>query len=169
MSTIASGREAQSVSANPHGRILTRGEVLAAIPHRAPFRFVTSILSIDRDAVTATAVFPADSFFYEGHFPSHPVTPGAILLETMAQAALAPLTIYRLAAEHGLEAAAGIHPRFTDAQVEFRRAVAPGERVTLCGEVVFFRRGKLRARVDLLSSSGELACSGVLSGIGLPQ
>ena len=70
--------------------------VLAAIPQQAPFRFIDDILGIDEQSVTSSYRFTDDAFFYRGHFPGNPITPGVILVETMAQAGVTALGIYQL-------------------------------------------------------------------------
>ena len=58
---------------------------------------------------------------------------------------------------------------FTDASVDFSGQVRPGERVTTTGRVKFFRRKKLRAEVEMRLDTGQVVCSGVLSGMGVPR
>lgn len=52
------------------------------------FQMIDRIESIERDppAIVASAAVPATSTVFEGHFPGYPVVPGALLMETMAQA-----------------------------------------------------------------------------------
>ena len=52
------------------------------------FQMIDRIDAFDASAqtVSATARVPAESTIFEGHFPGHPLMPGALLLETMAQA-----------------------------------------------------------------------------------
>jgi 3-hydroxyacyl-[acyl-carrier-protein] dehydratase len=52
------------------------------------FRLIDRILELDRPGrrIRAEAVVPAHSPVFEGHFPGHPLLPGVLLLETMAQA-----------------------------------------------------------------------------------
>ena len=143
----------------------TPGDVLAAIPHREPFRFIDEISEVDADHVVAHYRFRQDAPFYRGHFPGRPVTPGVLLVETMAQAGVVALGVYLVATERGVEALARTVPLFTDASVEFTGMVAPGERVTVAARKVYFRRGKLRADAALYRADGTVACSGLLSGI----
>lgn len=52
------------------------------------FQMIDRIESFDADAhtVSATARVPMESTIFEGHFPGHPLMPGVLLIETMAQA-----------------------------------------------------------------------------------
>ncbi len=59
--------------------------IISKLPYKKPFLFVDEILQIDEDGCTGSYTFPEDSDFYKGHFKDHPVTPGVILTECMAQ------------------------------------------------------------------------------------
>lgn len=70
-----------------------REDIERIIPHRAPFLFVDKITAIDLECARIRGkrfIDPADPVFV-GHFPSHPVYPGALLLETIGQFALCML------------------------------------------------------------------------------
>jgi len=151
------------------GAPMTPEQVLAAIPQQDPFRFIDEILEIDADHVVAAVRFRPDADFYRGHFPGNPVTPGVILVESMAQAGVVALGIYLLSLDASPEDAAKFVTFFTDANVEFSASVGPGERVLIRGEKVFWRRRKLRSRVEMCREDGSLVCSGELAGMGVPR
>ena len=141
--------------------------LLAQLPQQEPFRFVDKILSVDEDAIEAEYTWRPDADFYRGHFPGNPVTPGVLLIESMAQAAVVAHGIHLLTRDGG-------DPEkfitfFTDAQVDFSGAVLPGARVHIKGRKVFWRRRKLRSEVEMRLDDGTLVCSGVLSGMGVPR
>jgi 3-hydroxyacyl-[acyl-carrier-protein] dehydratase len=148
---------------------MTPAEVLAAIPQQEPFRFIDEILELDADHIVAAYTFRPEADFYRGHFPGHPITPGVLLVESMAQAGVVGLGLYLLSTEMEPEEASKYTTLFTDAQVEFQGIVAPGTRVITTGRKVFFRRRKLRAEVEMRLSDGSLVCSGTLSGMGIPR
>jgi len=50
------------------------------------FQMIDRVLEIAPEAITAEAVVPEASPVFEGHFPGHPLVPGVLLVETMAQA-----------------------------------------------------------------------------------
>ena len=64
-------------------------EVLAALPQQEPFRFLDEIVELDEEHIVARYTFREEADFYRGHFPGNPLTPGVILVETMAQALIA--------------------------------------------------------------------------------
>jgi 3-hydroxyacyl-[acyl-carrier-protein] dehydratase len=148
---------------------MTPQEVLARIPQQEPFRFIDEILELGEDHIVAAYTFRPELDFYRGHFPGHPITPGVILIESMAQAGVVALGIHLLAQEVGLEQAAKFKTLFTDAQVEFSGIVEPGTRVVTTGRKVFFRRRKLRSQVEMRLPDGSVVCSGTLAGMGVVQ
>jgi 3-hydroxyacyl-[acyl-carrier-protein] dehydratase len=151
------------------GRRLSPQEVLAALPQQPPFRFIDEILEIDDEHVLAAYRFRPDAEFYRGHFPGNPVTPGVLLIESMAQAGVVAQGIFLLAQEVGLEETEKLITVFTDANVEFSGMVRPGQRVLVTGRKQFFRRRKLRSEVEMRLEDGAVVCSGTLSGIGLAR
>ena len=148
-------------------RILTAKELLDLVPQQEPFRFIDEIVSVDDSHIEATYTWRPDAEFYRGHFPGHPVTPGVLLVESMAQAGVVALGIYLIAKENGLAELDSLVTVFTDVQVEFSGMVMPGQRVTIEGRKVFFRRRKLRSQVEMRLADGGVVCSGTLSGMGV--
>ena len=149
--------------------VLTPEQVLERIPQQEPFRFIDEIVKVDDEGIQAAYTWNPDADFYRGHFPGNPVTPGVILIESMAQAGVVAYGIYLYAAEHSAEEVEKLITVFTDAQVEFSGMVKPGDRVTTTARKTFFRRKKLRCECEMKLDDGTLVCSGVLSGMGVPR
>ncbi len=59
--------------------------IKTVLPHRDPFLFCDRILEATPERVVAEVDYGPDRYFYQGHFPSYPVCPGVILVESMAQ------------------------------------------------------------------------------------
>ena len=56
------------------------------LPHRPPFLFLDEVVFCDSEKIEAKRVFGSQEPFFQGHFPGHPIVPGVILVEAMAQA-----------------------------------------------------------------------------------
>tara|TARA_A100001037_G_scaffold306740_1_gene354817 strand:- start:5376 stop:5825 length:450 start_codon:yes stop_codon:yes gene_type:complete len=149
--------------------MLSGKEILTLLPQQEPFRFVDNILEVDEDHIVANYRFRPEADFYKGHFPGNPVTPGVILLESLAQVGVVALGIYLFALEEGLRGVTDKIALFVDADVEFSGMVLPGEKVIISGKKVFFRRNKLRTEAMMTTEDGSLVCSGTISGLRVQQ
>lgn len=137
-------------------------QVKQALPYRPPFLFVDELLSLTETGASGSYTYRKGEYFYAGHFPDRPVTPGVILTETMAQIGLVSLGLY-LTEGYLL---AEVPPfAFSDSTVEYLKPVFPGEKVVVHSEKVYFRLGKLRCRVEMLNEQQERVCRGTLSGM----
>lgn len=139
-------------------------EIHALLPYKQPFLFVDELLEIKEDEVKGTYRYPADSYFYEGHFPGNPITPGVILIETMAQIGLVSLGMFLTEAYKTKKA---LPFAFTSSEVEFYHKVLPGEQVIVSAKKVYFRLGKLKCNVIMNNLAGTKVCKGTLSGMVL--
>ena len=136
-------------------------EILQKLPYSAPFLFVDELLSIDENGVTGTFTFKEDLDFYKGHFKHHPITPGVILTETMAQIGLVCLGIYLSGNEINSQTQIGL----TSTEIEFLKPVFPNEKVTVISEKIYFRFNKLKCKVKMLNEKNETVCEGTIAGI----
>ncbi len=102
--------------------------IMQAIPHRFPFLLVDRVVDVvaDDSAVGIKNVTINEQFF-QGHFPSHPVMPGVLIIESMAQTA-AVLVVETLG-----PTAAGKLVYFMS--VEGRNSAAPSSRGTRCASM----------------------------------
>lgn len=148
---------------------LTKEEVLQLIPQQPPFRFIDRILELDETQIIAEYRFRPEEFYYAGHFPNHPLTPGVILLETMAQTGVVAHGIYLLALTVGPKEIGNYLSIFTDGVVEFCHPVLPGERVVCKAKKIFWRQKKLKSQVEMFNEMNQLVASCTVSGIGVPR
>lgn len=146
---------------------LTKQQVLDLVPQAAPFRFIDEILELNDDGITASYRFKKNESFYEGHFPGNPITPGVILLEAAAQAAVVAYGIYITAKQMPEAEVKQILTLFTDAEVEFSGVVKPGDKIIVSSKKVYFRRLKLKSSFQMTLEDGTMVCSGTLSGMGV--
>lgn len=126
------------------------------LPHRPPFLFVTRIVSINPEkGAVAEYDVPHDLSILRGHFPGHPILPGVIVLEMLAQTgALAILS--REEFKGKLAYLAGVE------SARFRRPVNPGD--TLRGEITMdsMRLNIGRARGTVTVEGEEVARATIL-------
>ena len=147
-----------------------KDRILSAVPQRPPFRFIDELWDIDDGHVVGAYRFREDEFFYRGHFPDRPVTPGVILIEAMAQTGIVAHGLYLSMIGKGvsLNELKKITTLFTFVEVvEFTGIVAPGEKIVFRGKKVYFRRGALKSEITAERESGKIVCRGTLAGMGV--
>lgn len=135
------------------------GWVTSVLPHRYPFLMLDRVLEMDPGKrIVAVKSVTVNEPFFQGHFPGHPVMPGVLLIEGMAQSA-ALLLMGELPEEERRQ------KLFYFASIEkayFRRPVIPGDQVRY--EIDILRR---RTRFCRLSGKalveGEVAAEGICS------
>jgi len=136
-------------------------EIIAKLPYSKPFLFVDEIVAITENGVEGTFVVDGDLDFYKGHFKDHPVTPGVILIEIMAQIGLVCLGIFLVDDAFSKNSVIGL----TSTAIEFLKPVYPNEKVTVISEKIYFRFGKLKCKVRMLNQEGEEVCGGTIAGM----
>lgn len=147
-------------------------EVLDLVPQQAPFRFIDEILSLDEQQIIGAYRFREDEYFYRGHFPGHPITPGVILIETMAQIGVVAFGMYLLACQKNVKPGQlkGPLSLFSMAdKIEFKGIVSPGERVLVKGKKIYMRKGALKVDINMERENGEVVCSAQLAGMGVER
>jgi len=147
-------------------------EVLKLVPQQAPFRFIDEIISLDEQQIVGAYRFREDEFFYRGHFPGRPITPGVILIETMAQIGVVAFGMYLLACQKNIRPAQlnGSLSLFSLADnIEFKGIVSPGERVIVKGKKIYMRKGALKVDISMERENGEVVCVGQLAGMGVDK
>jgi len=122
--------------------------VMQALPHRYPFLMVDRVLAIDDRQITAIKNVSANEPYFQGHFPGHPIMPGVLQLEAMAQAA--GLLMLRQ-----VENAGQIAYFMAAEEVKWRKPVKPGD--TLVIEVELTKaRGKIGKAKGTCRVQGEI-------------
>lgn len=135
-------------------------DIVSKLPYSEPFLFVDKIISINENGVEGCFTFNENLDFYKGHFKNNPVTPGVILIETMAQIGLVCLGIF-LNGDNDKNSSFVL----SSTEIEFLKPVLPNEKVTVISEKIYFRFGKLKCKVKMLNINNEVVCDGFISGI----
>jgi len=136
-------------------------EILKYLPHRYPILLVDRVLELEEGKrILALKNVTINEPFFNGHFPHHPVMPGVLIVEALAQAAaiLSLKTLGTLPDDQSVYYFVGID------DARFKRPVSPGDQLTL--DVVIERnvRGMWKfgaqARVgDALAAEAKLMCT----------
>jgi 3-hydroxyacyl-[acyl-carrier-protein] dehydratase len=148
-----------------------RERVLEMVPQRHPFRFIEDIRELNEEHIVGVYQFRSDEYFYRGHFPGLPVTPGVILIETMAQTGVVAFGLYlSLLRGNGKRKIGNPVTLFTLAErVEFTDVVRPGDLVTVAGRKIYFRGNQIKVDVSMTRPDGREICSGILAGMGVSR
>ena len=131
-------------------RTIEIDEIMAMIPHRYPFLFIDKVTKIVPDS-TATGIknVSMNEPFFQGHFPGHPIMPGVLIIEAMAQTS-AILVIETTGKRTG-----AVVYFMTIEQARFRQPVFPGDQLELHVE-------KKRSRGNVWKFSGKATVEGKL-------
>ncbi len=127
-------------------------EILDVLPHRYPFLLIDRVTEFNAGkSIKAYKNITINEPCFTGHFPGHPIFPGVLMLEAMAQAA-GVLGFKTVGKNDELYLYAGID------KARFKRPVVPGDRLDFIVELVKERRGIWKFK-GVGSVDGEEACS----------
>jgi len=142
-------REAADMSLEEDGEVLDSAQICEILPHRHPFLFVDRIIKIDDRRARGVKNVTISEPFFQGHIPGHPIMPGVLIVETIAQVG-AILILSDEKHKGKLPYIFGIE------KAKFRKPIYPGDRMDISVEIVNLhkRYGKLRGEVRV---DGQLA------------
>src|ERR1700760_3426365 len=120
----------EAAPSTAHGktlRVVEIQQIMRDIPHRYPFLLLDRVVDLvaNQSAIGIKNVSVNEPFF-AGHFPNHPVMPGVLIIESMAQTA-AVLVVETL----GPEAAGKVVYFMSIEGAKFRRPVVPGDQLRI--------------------------------------
>src|SRR2546421_4107586 len=136
---------------------LDSDEIMQILPHRYPFLMVDRIISFDEGGTKCVGMksVTINEPFFQGHFPGHPVMPGVMQVEAMAQ--VASLLLFKLT-----KSSNRIGYFMSADDVKFRKPVMPGDTMFIHAELTKARGERLaKAKChcvvnDAVVSGGEL-------------
>ncbi|MGQ4878408.1 3-hydroxyacyl-ACP dehydratase FabZ [Billgrantia sp. LNSP4103-1] len=134
--------------------VMDINEIRDYLPHRYPFLLVDRVTELSLgESIVAYKNVSINEPFFNGHFPHHPIMPGVLVLEALAQACgiLGFKTVNKLPADGYVYYLVGSD------NVRFKRPVMPGDCLVLEANVEREKRGiwKFACRATV---NGELAC-----------
>ncbi|MEO6035853.1 MAG: bifunctional UDP-3-O-[3-hydroxymyristoyl] N-acetylglucosamine deacetylase/3-hydroxyacyl-ACP dehydratase [Verrucomicrobiota bacterium] len=122
-------------------------QVMKLLPHRYPFLMLDKVIKIDGNHIVGVKNVTANEPYFQGHFPNHPIMPGVLQLEAIAQAA--GILTMRKAESFGKLAF------FMSAEsVKWRKPVRPGDTLIITVELTK-SRGKVGKAKGVCSVDGE--------------
>jgi 3-hydroxyacyl-[acyl-carrier-protein] dehydratase len=113
------------MDAAPVGTEIDIQRIMQMIPHRYPFLLIERVIDVvTGESATGIKNVSINEAFFQGHFPGHPVMPGVLLVEAMAQTA-AVLVVHTL----GPESEGKLVYFMSVDNARFRQPVFPGDQV----------------------------------------
>ena len=140
-------------------------QIQAAIPHRPPFLLIDEVVEQSDERIVCTKQFTGDEFWYQGHYPEYPLTPGVLLCEASLQAAAVLLSdITKKAQQEQVPGGVPVATRLNN--VQFRAMVHPGEAIKIEVDLTeklaaaYFMKAKVtNTSTGKLAARLELACT----------
>ncbi|WP_334106842.1 3-hydroxyacyl-ACP dehydratase FabZ [Methylobacillus sp.] len=129
-------------------------EILNYLPHRYPFVLVDRVLSLELNKeIVAVKNVTINEPFFPGHFPYHPVMPGVLIVEAMAQAAaiLSFKTMGSKPDQNSVYYFAGMD------NVRFKKPVSPGDQLVLKVSIDRILRGIWKYKGEALVDGAVVA------------
>ncbi len=140
----------------PHGEsVLDTVEVQKILPHRYPFLMVDRIVGFEGDmGCTGVKQVTINEPYFQGHFPGHPVMPGVLQIEAMAQ--VGSIILLRMPQHQGK-----VGYFMSADKVKFRKPVVPGDTLFIETELTKIRRSIASANCRCLVN-GEVTAEAEL-------
>ncbi|SIS45874.1 3-hydroxyacyl-ACP dehydratase FabZ [Neptunomonas antarctica] len=136
-------------------------EIREYLPHRYPFLLVDRVLElVPGESIVALKNVSVNEPFFTGHFPEHPVMPGVLIIEAMAQAAgILGFKTMDKKPEDG-----SIYYFVGSDKLRFKRPVVPGDQLKLEASILSEKRGiwkfAVKASVDgAIVSTATILCA----------
>ncbi len=130
-------------------------EVMKVLPHRYPFLMVDRVLKIEGNKILALKNVTINEVHFQGHFPGHPIMPGVLQLEAMAQ--VAGIIMLKK-----LENLGKIAYFMAADSVKWRTPVRPGDTILIDVELTKLR-GKLGKATGVCTVDGVVTSEAVVT------
>jgi UDP-3-O-[3-hydroxymyristoyl] N-acetylglucosamine deacetylase/3-hydroxyacyl-[acyl-carrier-protein] dehydratase len=134
--------------------VMDINQIMAILPHRYPFLLIDRIIEVDERSCIGTKSVTINEPFFQGHFPGHPVMPGVLQIEAMAQAA--SIVVMRLPENRGK-----IGYFMSADEVKFRKPVVPGDTIFIHVNMLSVKKRLGKAACKCMVN-GEVVSEGIL-------
>jgi 3-hydroxyacyl-[acyl-carrier-protein] dehydratase len=144
-------------------KLINTEEIMSLLPHRYPFILIDKVTNLEIGKnITAIKNVTINENFFQGHFPSKPIMPGVLIIESMAQAA----------GVLGIKTMQSINPEAKDFMVyfmsieeaKFRKFVTPGD--TLIHKIEVIKQRSKMFKLSCISYvENEVVAEAVISAM----
>jgi UDP-3-O-[3-hydroxymyristoyl] N-acetylglucosamine deacetylase/3-hydroxyacyl-[acyl-carrier-protein] dehydratase len=132
--------------------VLAIEEIMKVLPHRYPFLLVDRILELEpKKRIVGLKNVTINEPFFQGHFPGHPIMPGVLIIEAMAQVG----GVLLMGEVEGFESKVVYFMSLDN--VKFRRPVKPGDQLRFELEMTQIRGMVCKMR-GVAKVDGEVVC-----------
>ena len=159
LQTLNGSPEAAKKTEKGRGSVYGIEDIMRVLPHRYPFLLVDRILEIEENKrVVGIKNVTINEPFFQGHFPGHPIMPGVLIVEAMAQVG-------------GMLLLGGLEDPDTKVvyfmsldNVRFRKPVKPGDQIVFEVEIIQIR-GKIAKTRGVARVDGEVVCEAEMAAM----
>ena len=131
------------------------------IPHREPFIFIDKVISIESGLVVASKYIKRDEAYFKGHFPSDPLMPGVLIVESMAQTSGIACVLYSNEQKKVPSGHSEVYFLSRISDVKFKYAVLPGDTLIIKSKVVHYFNPFFKTQVSC-EVNGKIVAEGEL-------
>jgi UDP-3-O-[3-hydroxymyristoyl] N-acetylglucosamine deacetylase/3-hydroxyacyl-[acyl-carrier-protein] dehydratase len=140
------------------GDVIEVIDIMKVLPHRYPFLMVDRVVQLSDDKCTGYKSVTINEPYFQGHFPGHPIMPGVLQLEAMAQ--VGSILLFR-----SLNVSGRIGYFMSADDVKFRKPVIPGDTLFIEVHTLQQKRAILKARGRCLVNGEVVSEADMMFGI----
>lgn len=129
-------------------------EIQKILPHRYPFLLVDKILEVNGQKAVGIKNVTVNESFFQGHFPGHPVMPGVLITEAMAQ-------VGAIALMKSVDVGDTVPYLASLEKIRFKRPVFPGDQLRIEVELTGIKRNVAKMNAKALVD-GKVVAEGVM-------
>lgn len=157
--TLVRALVAHAVQRPPEARVIEIDEIMKILPHRYPFLLVDRVLEIEpQKRIVGIKNVTVNEPFFQGHFPGHPIMPGVLIVEAMAQ-----VGGMLLMGTVGDPESKVVYFMSLD-NVKFRKPVKPGDQLRFELEMQQIR-GKVCRMAGVAKVDGAIVCEAEMAAM----